>query len=108
MDLYTIPYNLRDALMCLGFLIGVGGGVFLIIRKQAAAGGLAIAGFILFGIDPILEVVIWRIIAPNATNIDVLNWTYVCISAPATFLGTAALIAALVMAARGQGAGQTL
>ena len=105
MDPYYIPYNLRDALMCLGFLIGIGGGVFLLVRKQMLPGGLAIAGFVLLGIEPIAEVVIWRLLSDGTRN-NALSWAYACIGAPATFLGAIALIAALIIAVRSQMASQ--
>jgi hypothetical protein len=100
MDDPNLPFNLRDGLLCLVFLAGIGAGIFLIVRKQAKAGGLALAGFVLFSIDPIAEVILFRILLNfNSDNYNFLNWTYACISGLSVFLGSAALIAALIMAA---------
>ncbi len=104
MDPYRLPYDIRDALLCLVFLVGIGAGVFAIIRKRQMAGLLTVAGFLLFSVDPIAEMVIFRVITSGYTgdNFDVLNWSYVCISTPAMLLGVVALIAALFIAARPQ------
>ena len=104
MDPYMLPYTLRDSLLCLTFLAGMGAGVLLITRRQTTAGGLVLAAFILFSIDPIAEIVLFQMI-PNALSIDdytPLNWSYACISGPAILLGVAALIAALFVTTRSQ------
>ena len=102
MDPINLPFNLRDALICLGFFVGIVGGIFLIIRRQTVAGGLAIAGFVLFSLDPITEVFLFRVLGSATENFEMLNWTYACIGGPATFLGVVALIAALIVLVRSQ------
>lgn len=42
---YRILFDLRDGLLCLGFLAGMGGAVYLFSRNQKTAGGLALAAF---------------------------------------------------------------
>lgn len=105
MDAYNLPYNLRDVLLCLGFLVGVGVGVFLIIRKQVVAGGLTVAAFLLFSLDPILEFILFRVVW-NTVSTDggyqALNWTYACVTGAADLLGVGALLVALVLAVRNQ------
>ena len=104
MDPYLLPYAVRDALLCLTFLAGMGAGVLLITRRQTTAGGLALAAFILFSLDPITDIVIFQVM-PNVATIDdytPLNWAYACITGPAILLGVAALIAALIVNTRSQ------
>jgi hypothetical protein len=75
MDPYRLPFDVRDALLCLVFLVGIGAGVFAIIRKRQMAGLLTVAGFLLFSVDPIAEMVIFRVIMSGYTgdNFDVLQ-----------------------------------
>ena len=105
MDAYNLPFNLRDALLCLGFLFGMGVGVFLIIRKQVVAGGLSVAAFVLFSLDPLLEVILFRVLGNNLSaegDFQTLNWIYACVTGPVNLLGIAALLAALIVAVRNQ------
>ena len=105
MDAYNLPYNLRDVLLCLGFLAGMGVGVFLIIRKQVVAGGLAVAAFLLFSLDPILEFILFRVVwntVSTDSGYQALNWTYACVTGAADLLGVGALLVALVLAVRNQ------
>ncbi|MBM4424722.1 MAG: hypothetical protein FJ030_15275 [Chloroflexi bacterium] len=101
MDDPRFAYDLRDGLLCLGFLIGMAAAVSLMLRKQTLPGCLALAAFFLFSIDPIAEIIIWRILVTNwADDYNVLNWMYACVSGPAIFLGVIALVVALVTAKR--------
>ncbi len=101
MDPLTLPYNLRSGLTCLIFLIGAGAGIFLILRKQTLTGGLALAGFVLFSIDPLVEVILFRLLGDNfSENYEILGWVYAGVSSVVTILGVAALTAALIMATR--------
>ena len=107
---YRTPFDIRDMVLGLTFLIGMGAGAFVIIRKQKVAGLLTLAGFGLFSIDPIAEVVIFRIFGsgPGDDNYFItLNWAYACISTPAIFLGVVALLAALFSVVRIQTSGNT-
>jgi hypothetical protein len=101
MDNYMIPFILRDALLCLVFLIGLGLGVVAITRKQPKIGAFILAGFFLLGLDPMAEMLIFNVLSPNLGNSDnylAFNWAYVCISVPATVLGTLSVLAALYFA----------
>jgi len=94
------PFDIRDALLCLAFLAGAVAGVVALIRKQARAGGLAAAGFALFAVDPLAELIIFRVFSGGGGDFDLPNWVYVCISTPASVLGVGALIGALWLALR--------
>jgi hypothetical protein len=93
-------YNVRNAILCLGFLLGIGGGIFLIIRKRKLAGILAIVGFLFLSLEPISDFVIFRILYRELDYseelFNKLDLAYPIISAPAIFLGSIALIIALV------------
>ena len=98
MDSYMIPFTLRDALLCLVFLLGMIAGIVAVTRNQRKIGMIVIAGFLLLGIDPGSEFIIFNLIQPNfseASNYIVLNWAYACISAPATIFGILCLMAAI-------------
>ncbi len=100
MDPYNLPYNLRDALLCLSFLIGAGAGVLAITRRHRTTGILMLAGFLLLMLDPIAEVLIFRVSLANYTGEDfgIFNWAYVCVSTPVIVAGVGCLIAAIFYA----------
>lgn len=101
MDPYMMPFIVRDALLCLLFLVGIIAGGLAISRNQRRIGALVIAGFLLLGIDPLSEFVIFNIVSANlADTVDygVFNWAYVCISGFADIVGFLALIAAIYLA----------
>ncbi len=94
----TLSY-IRDGIICVGFLVGMGAGVFLLTRKRTLAGILAIAAFILFGLEPITDIIIFRIMFSQDLNISVFNSltaAYDCISAFVFFVGSILLIVALI------------
>ncbi len=94
-------YNIRDALLCLGFLIGFVGGIVLLVRKKTGAGILAILGFFLFSLDPLIELVLFRLLYNNfGDNLQAMDMVYTCVSGPAILLGSICLLAALLLAAR--------
>jgi len=97
MDLYTVLYNTRAALLCISFLVGAGFGIYAITRQQQTTGWLTLIGFLLLGIDPVAEVLIFRVFMRFYTgeNFDIFNGAYVCISAPAYLIGVGCIIAAL-------------
>jgi hypothetical protein len=91
----------RDAGACLGVLVGLGGAVFLFTRKKVMPGILALIGFILLGIEPSLDVIVWRILANNANaNFDTLNYAYACITGPTLFLGILLIVLAFILGFR--------
>ena len=101
MDTYMIPFILRDTLLCLVFLVGLGTGILAITRKQQKVGALVLAGFLLLGLDPLAEMAIFNVISPaygGEVDYLIFNWTYVCISAPATIFGALSLLVAIKLA----------
>ncbi len=101
MNNIEILYYVRDAVACLGVLVGLGGAVFLFTRKKVMPGILALVGFIFLGIEPSLDVIVWRVLGNNSNaNFDTLNYTYACITGPALFLGILLIVLAFVMGFR--------
>ena len=103
MDSYMIPFIVRDTLLCLVFLVGLGAGVVAITRKQQKVGTFMLVGFLLLGLDPLAEMIIFNVISPavgGEVDYLIFNWSYVCIGAPATMLGILSLLAALYFALR--------
>jgi hypothetical protein len=94
----NIPNTIRTALLCLGFLVGVGGGIFIITRKRALPGWLMLAGFGLFGLDRIFNLVYTRVLIQRFDNFVILSWVFNCISGPLILLGILALVAATITA----------
>lgn len=94
----NVPGTIRTVLLCLGFLVGVGGGIFVITRKRALPGWLMLAGFGLFGLDRIFNLVYTRWIIRSLDNFVIMNWVFNCISGPLILLGILALVAAIITA----------
>ncbi len=102
-NLLNTFYYLHLALTCLGFLLGLGMGVFLIIRKRLLPGILALAAFFLFSLSPILNVVVFRWLMQWLWSHDTYagaSMVVNCISGFADLLASAALIAAFVLMLR--------
>jgi hypothetical protein len=100
---YNTPFYIRNAILCIGFLAGMGCGVFLITRRHTLAGILAIVGFILFSLEPLADIVIYRVLYSYELSEDVytaLDWGYACISTIAFLIGSIALVIALLDIAR--------
>ena len=105
MDAYLLPFTVRDALLCLLFLLGIIAGIIAINRKQSKVGGLVVLGFVLLAIDPIAEFVIFSLISPvfsETTDFAVFNWSYACLSSLADIGGFLALLTAIFSAIRPQ------
>jgi hypothetical protein len=101
MDSYMLPFVVRDALLCLLFLVGIIAGGIAISRNQGRIGTLVIAGFLLLGIDPVSEFIIFNLVSPSfgdTVDFGVFNWTYVCISGFVDVVGFLALMAAIYLA----------
>ena len=95
-----LAYNLRDLVMFLVFLAGAGMGVFLLSRKRRLPGILTIAAFLLFSLEPLLDVIVFRLLFQQDLSeqaFQTLDYIYPCITAPAFFLGSLALIIALYL-----------
>ena len=106
MDSYMIPFTIRDALLCLVFLVGILAGIFAITRNHRKVGMLVITGFLLLGIDPASEFVIFNLISPTfagATDPTFFNWTYACLSGLIDVAGFLTLMAAVYFAIQPEG-----
>jgi len=102
-NLINAFYYIHLALTCLGFLLGLGVGVFLIMRKRMLPGILALAAFFLFGLTPVLNVLIFRVLMGLLWEHDAYmtaSMTFNCISGLASLLACAALVAAFVLLLR--------
>ena len=100
---YNVPFYIRNVILCIGFLVGVCAGIYLIIRKHILAGILAIIGFTLFALEPIADIIIYRILFTYELEEQMyssLDWAYACTSTVAFFIGSVALMIALVSEAR--------
>ena len=98
-----IFYNLKNAISCLAFLVGIGVGIFLIVKKRKAVGALAIVGFLLFSLDPIVDWIRRILLRTPNFSIELFNTLQVlhaCLSGLGFFLGAAALIVAFIMVMR--------
>ena len=94
-------YYVRDAIACLGILVGLGGAVYLFIRKKTLPAILALIGFIFLGIEPLLDLVLWRILGNTASpNWDSMNTTYACVTGPSLFIGITLIVLAFVLGFR--------
>ncbi len=97
MDSFRIPFDLRDGVVAFACFLGFLGSIFAMARGRVMPGILAMCGFVLCGLDPVLELVVYRLMTPqNADNGSMWNWIYAGVSASATFVGLM-LIAVAVM-----------
>lgn len=102
-NLVNTFYYIQLSLTCLGLLVGLGLGVFLIIRKRMLPGILALTGFFLFGLQPVLNLLIFRVLMGLLWEHDTYataSMTFNCISGLANLLACAALVAAFVLMLR--------
>jgi hypothetical protein len=101
MDNIEILYYIRDAVACLGILIGLGGAVFLFIKKKTLPAVLSLLGFLALGLEPLLDLVLWRVLG-SASNPDwdSLNTAYACVTGPSLFLGVVLIALAFFIAFR--------
>jgi hypothetical protein len=99
---YNVLYWIKDVFSCVAILIGIGGAVFLFLRKKIAPAILALIGFLAMGLEPILDIIIWRLLNQSATNpnYQAMDFAYVCISAPGFLLGIVLLVVAFVIGFR--------
>jgi hypothetical protein len=89
----SIIYNIQNAIVCLGALIGIGMGVFLIVRKRKMAGILALVGFILFSVEPLTSFMLLNVLSRIDIGGEAFNYIYPCVTTPALLLGCIALAA---------------
>jgi hypothetical protein len=95
-------FYVSDGLTCLTFLVGVGAGVFLITRQQKVTGSLAVAGFLLLGLNVLVNLIIWRVLVGVANDFTVSSWTSFCSGIVFTVLGGGSLAAAIIVYAQSQ------
>ena len=98
-EFIDVFWNIRDAVICVGFLVGIGAGIFLVVRKQKISGILAMLGFCLFGLEPIADFIVYRVLYKQDYGVETyqtFDYVYLCISAPAFFLGSIALVIAFI------------
>ncbi len=96
-----LPFNIRDGLLIIAYLVGAGIGITVITRNEKKIGGYVLAGFLFLMIDPVTELIIFNFLATNfseSIGYDALNWVYACTSTPAVILGISALLAAIYFA----------
>jgi hypothetical protein len=94
-------YYLRDAAACLGVLVGLVGAIVLLIRHKTAAGILALLGFLVIALEPLTDIVAFRILgAGSSPNWDALNSAYACVSGLSLLLGLVLLAAGLFVISR--------
>ncbi len=98
MSMSTV-YNIHTAVQCLGALLGIGMGVFLIIRKRTLGGILALVGFVLFSAEPATKMLLNLLIRLDLGG-EAFNYIYPCVTGPAFLLGCVALAAAFFMMLR--------
>jgi hypothetical protein len=101
MDTIETYYYLRDAVACVGVLLGFGATIFLFIRKKTGPAILSLLGFIFLGMEPLLDIVLWRILGSGSNpNWDGLNTAYACVTGPSLFLGVVCLVLAFIFVLR--------
>jgi hypothetical protein len=98
----NVMYWLRDVVACIGPLVGIGGAIFLFIRKKTLPAVLALVGFLLLAVEPLMDIILWRIVAQAATspNWESMSTAYACLSGIAMFLGTVAIALAFFLGFR--------
>jgi hypothetical protein len=82
-------YWLRDVIACIGPLVGIGGAIFLFLRKKPLPAVLSLIGFVMLAIEPLLDILMWRVIAQTSSSLDweSMSSAYACISGVTMFLG---------------------
>jgi hypothetical protein len=96
-----IYYYIRDAVACLGVLVGVGGAIFLFVKKKTLPAILSLLGFFALGLEPLADLLIWRVLGNGASpNWETLNTAYACLTGPSLFIGVVLLVLAFVLAFR--------
>jgi hypothetical protein len=88
-----------QALVCLAEIAGIVGGVIAISRRKKLLGWLAIAGFLLLGLNLLINLGLE--LSRNYAAAHFINtlWISGCIAAPLAFLGVVCLVMAVFSAA---------
>ena len=99
----TNPYALTgvvsiifQALLCIAYLAGIVAGIITLIRKQTRNGILVIAGFLLFGLALLANIILSLVVLPalmrSGMNYGTYSWLNVCIPGPLTLFGVISLV----------------
>jgi hypothetical protein len=99
-NILSVVSIIIQALTCLLFLLGVGAGVYALVRKNKTLGILSIVGFILLGVYTLTNIVIYRIIYPTLTNYQSLltyNWIDLCLGSTVFLLGIIAIVVGIFL-----------
>jgi hypothetical protein len=94
----TVFENIRDILLCLGFLIGGGAGVFLITRQRVTEGIMTLAAFALFALEPLTDYILFGVLYSKLTDANMesaFSTVYYCLSTLVFLAGSALLVAAI-------------
>ncbi len=107
-DLYNVVNNINNVTDCILFLIGVGAGIFAILRKNRLGGILTAVGFALLGFNLVQNVVFYVVLIPRMSQggSDIAGYmsASTCFGGALYALGLLALIAGfIVMAVRKPG-----
>jgi hypothetical protein len=101
MDSSYIPYLFLDCLACTGSLVGSGVGIFLLTRRQTTAGILALIGFLLLSVNPVMQFLLYGpLLLTGTMDFELVGWLDACITGGALLTGCILIGAALVMAIR--------
>ena len=94
--------RLRETLLCVVFMFGIGAGIFALIRRRRLTGWLAIAGFALLGVQPAVHLVgIWIFDRyPGNQTAIYLDQADLILGTLALALGTLSLILAILFAVK--------
>lgn len=93
----TIRY-IFQALVCLTEIAGIVGGAIAISRRKNLMGWLAIAGFLLLGLNLIINLGLELSRSYAAAHFINTLWISGCIAAPSAFLGVICLVIAIFSA----------
>jgi hypothetical protein len=106
MDTIYLPTLAYQCITCLGALIGLGVGVFIISRRHTNAGILALIGFLLIGLNPVVSFILWGPLGIiNMADIaydsyEMISWVDTCLAGGGLMMGCILVAVALVMAIR--------
>jgi membrane-bound metal-dependent hydrolase YbcI (DUF457 family) len=86
---YNTLYWLDDGISCLGILAGLGGAIFMFTRRKTRPAILALVGFLAMALHPLMDIVLYRLIAnlSYSVSLSTLDYVYVCIAGPGFLLG---------------------
>jgi hypothetical protein len=87
-----------QALVCLAEIAGIVGGAIAISRRKNLVGWLAIAGFLLLGLNLMINLGLELSRTYVVTHLINTLWISSCIAAPSAFIGVICLVIAIFSA----------